>query len=190
MHTPGGLVLAATQIALALKKHPGEVRVIVPHYAMSGGSLIALAADRIILDENAVLGPVDPQISSFIRMYPAASLMSVVQLKNPNRMDDETLIYADVAKKALAQVRKLVCKLLEGTMPSEQALKICQKLTEGYWTHDHPLTVEDLKELNLHVGIGVSSDIFKLINLYPQPSNITPAVEYIPVPYKKQGKPR
>ncbi len=66
IHTPGGgLVLAATQIARALKEHPAETRVIVPHYAMSGGTLIALAADKIIMDPNAVLGPVDPQLGQY-----------------------------------------------------------------------------------------------------------------------------
>ena len=37
VHSPGGLVLAAAQIANALKRHPGKVTVFVPHYAMSGG---------------------------------------------------------------------------------------------------------------------------------------------------------
>ncbi len=60
VHTPGGLALAATQIANALVRHKGSVRVIVPHYAMSGGTLLALSADEIIMDPNAVLGPVDP----------------------------------------------------------------------------------------------------------------------------------
>ena len=46
LHTPGGLVLAAEQIALALQKHPGKVTVFVPHYAMSGGTLIAAGAHR------------------------------------------------------------------------------------------------------------------------------------------------
>lgn len=46
IHTPGGLVLAAEQIARALSRHPSQVTVMVPHYAMSGGTLIALAADR------------------------------------------------------------------------------------------------------------------------------------------------
>ena len=63
LHTPGGLVLAATQIALALKGHPAKKTVIVPHYAMSGGTLIALAADEIQMDPYAVLGPIDPQLS-------------------------------------------------------------------------------------------------------------------------------
>ena len=42
LHTPGGLVLAAEQIARALAAHPAGVTVYVPHYAMSGGTLIAL----------------------------------------------------------------------------------------------------------------------------------------------------
>jgi len=59
LHTPGGLVLAAEQIARALVEHKGKITVFVPHYAMSGGTLIALAADEIIMDANAVLGQVD-----------------------------------------------------------------------------------------------------------------------------------
>ncbi|MCS7274169.1 MAG: ATP-dependent Clp protease proteolytic subunit, partial [Candidatus Bipolaricaulota bacterium] len=54
LHTPGGLVLASLQIARALRRHPGGTRVIVPHYAMSGGTLIALAADEIIMSPHAV----------------------------------------------------------------------------------------------------------------------------------------
>jgi len=60
LHTPGGLVLASEQIANALSKHPAKVTVFVPHYAMSGGTMIALAADEIIMDENAVLGTGGP----------------------------------------------------------------------------------------------------------------------------------
>src|SRR6267142_879772 len=65
LHTPGGLVLAATQIARAIFKHKGKVTVFVPHYAMSGGTLLALAADEIVMCEHAVLGPVDPQFGEY-----------------------------------------------------------------------------------------------------------------------------
>lgn len=71
LHTPGGLVLAASQIAEALRHHPGRVTALVPHYAMSGGTLIALAADEIVMASSAVLGPVDPQLGQ----YPAASIL-------------------------------------------------------------------------------------------------------------------
>src|ERR671924_1040010 len=100
LHTPGGLVLAAEQIAKALVEHKGKVTVFVPHYAMSGGTLIALAADEIVMDANAVLGPVDPQIGDM----PAASIVKVVEIKGPQRIKDETLILADMAQKARLQV--------------------------------------------------------------------------------------
>jgi len=63
IYTPGGLVLVAAQIAMTLKAHPAKKTVIVPHYAMSEGTPIALAADEIITDPYAVLGPLDPQLS-------------------------------------------------------------------------------------------------------------------------------
>ena len=76
LHTPGGLVLAAQQIASALADHPGTVTAVVPHYAMSGGTLISLAADEIVIDSHSVLGPVDPQLGE----YPAASLVEVARM--------------------------------------------------------------------------------------------------------------
>jgi len=85
LHTPGGLVLAAEQIAKALVEHKGKVTVFVPHYAMSGGTLIALAADQIVMDSNAVLGPIDPEVGDM----PAASIIKVLTLKKPSQMSDE-----------------------------------------------------------------------------------------------------
>ena len=46
------------QIAKAVREHRGTV--FVPHYAMAGGTLIALAADEIVMCEHSVLGPIDP----------------------------------------------------------------------------------------------------------------------------------
>ena len=69
------MVVAARQIASALADHDGHVTAVVPHYAMSGGTLIALAADEVVLDAHAALGPVDPQLGR----YPAGSLVEVAQ---------------------------------------------------------------------------------------------------------------
>jgi ClpP class serine protease len=53
LHTPGGPVLAALQIAKAVREHKARVTVFVPHYAMPGGTLIALAADEIVMCEHS-----------------------------------------------------------------------------------------------------------------------------------------
>ena len=107
IHTPGGLVLAAGQIAHALKRHRAKVTVFVPHYAMSGGTLVALAADEIVMDPNAGLGPVDPQIGQ----WPAASVLAVLERKKREDIDDDTLILADVSRKAIVQLARTVQQL-------------------------------------------------------------------------------
>lgn len=178
LHTPGGLVLAAEQIAEALKKHSGPVRVLVPHYAMSGGMLIALAADEIILAANAVLGPVDPQVGEF----PAASILRAARQPNPNR-DDRTLILADIAEKALRQVRETVLGLVQDHLPPDRAGLLADRLTQGYWTHDYPINAEQARSLGLNVTTEMPPEVYDLMSLYPQSAQRRPSVEYIPVPY-------
>ncbi len=186
VHTPGGLVLAATQIANALAEHKGEVRVIVPHYAMSGGTLIALAADKIIMDKHAVLGPVDPQLGQ----YPAVSIKKVLETKPVEKIDDQTLILADIAQKALDQMKEYVYNLLlKKGYPEEVAQKVAQDFSQGKWTHDYPLTYEVLKEYGLRVSTDVPEEVYRLMELYPQPKqNAVPSVQYIPLPYRKSQK--
>ncbi|WP_258083608.1 SDH family Clp fold serine proteinase [Thermococcus thermotolerans] len=182
IHTPGGLVLAATQIAKALHDHPAETRVIVPHYAMSGGTLIALAADRIIMDPHAVLGPVDPQLGQ----YPGPSIVRAVERKGVDKVDDQTLILADVAEKAIKQVRDFVYSLLKDRYGEEKARELAQILTEGRWTHDYPITYEHAKELGLHVETDVPDEVYALMELYRQPTKQRGTVEFMP--YTQKGE--
>lgn len=182
IHTPGGLALAATQIANALSRHKAPVRVIVPHYAMSGGTLIALAADEIIMDPNAVLGPVDPQLAQM----PAASILKVLELKKIDEIDDQTLILADVAKKAIDQMIEYLVSLLKNNgMDEERAKRIAHELATGKYTHDYPLSVEKLRGIGLNVSTDVPEEVYALMELFPQPvGSQVPSVQYIPVPYK------
>lgn len=179
LHTPGGLVLAAEQIANALARHEGKVTVMVPHYAMSGGTMIALAADEIIMDENAVLGPVDPQIGNF----PAASILQVVAEKDRNRIDDETLILADISRKAIEQVKATIRRIASANYPAEKAEFLAEELATGKWTHDYPITVDEARQLGLNVNTEMPEEIYQLMNLYPQTQQRRPSVEYIPLPY-------
>jgi ClpP class serine protease len=178
LHTPGGLVLASYQIAHAVRLHPGKVTVYVPHYAMSGGTLIALAADEIVMEEHAVLGPVDPQLGE----YPASSLVKLAENKPIADIDDKSWLLADIAKKAIEQIRDQVKSLLEGRYPNEKAEELARILTEGRWTHDYPITYEGAKTLGLHVEKGIPAELYQLMSLYPQPVRHQPSVEYIPVP--------
>lgn len=188
LHTPGGLVLATEQIARALVRHRAKVTVFIPHYAMSGGTMLAMAADEIVMDENAVLGPVDPQLGNVA----AASLLKVLDEKPLDRIDDQTLVTADVARKAIRQVQKFVRSLLEDSFPKqkvdpENIDRILEALTTGVVTHDYPVSVEEAQEMGLPVTVGLPSEIYSLMDLYPQPMSGRPSVQYVPLPY--QGRP-
>jgi ClpP class serine protease len=181
IHTPGGLVLAAEQIARALRAHKAPVTVMVPHYAMSGGTMIAVGADQILMAPSAVLGPVDPQIGQ----QPAASIIAAVERKTDiNKVDDQTLILADVSTKARDQVRTFVIELLVGNgTPEDEADKLAGTLSEGRWTHDFPINAQAATELGLKVSTDLPKDAREIMSLYPQPRGRRPSVEYIPQPY-------
>jgi len=186
LHTPGGLVLASLQIARALARHPGKVTVFVPHYAMSGGTLIALAADEICMSEHAVLGPVDPQVGEF----PAASLLRVVEQKPIENIDDETLVLADQAAKAVQQLRDNVKELLCGHLSDEQCSRVAEQLSAGHWTHDFAITPDHARAMGLPVTTDFPQTLFELMNLYRQPVRQRSTVEYLPTPRRyTPGKP-
>jgi ClpP class serine protease len=185
LHSPGGLVLASEQIAYALCAHKADVTVFVPHYAMSGGTLIALAADRVIMDENAVLGPVDPQLQD----RPAASILKAVSKKDVNELDDETLILADVGEKAIRQVKQTVIRIVSNRADLEHAEKLAETLASGIWTHDYPITVGEARDLGIPVSVEVPQEVYDLMDLYPQTSQRRPSVQYVPMPYRGDDRP-
>jgi ClpP class serine protease len=177
LHTPGGLILAAEQISKALVEHKGKVTVFIPHYAMSGGTLIALAADQIVMDRNAVLGPIDPQIGDM----PAASILMVLNLKKPQFISDETLMRADIASKARIQVAGFVTDILTKRLSKTKAEELAVLLSDGRWTHDYPFTVQFARELGLPISTEMPRIVYELMDLYPQANARRPSVLYVPI---------
>lgn len=175
LHTPGGLLVAALQIARAIKAHPGKKTVFVPHYAFSGGTLIALACDEIVMSKHAVLGPIDPQIAGL----PAVSIIRVTEQKPVDRTDDFTLMLADVSQKALDQLRAAACELLAGSMSENASCAISDELSSGKWTHDFPITPEHAKEIGLNVSTKMPEEIMSLMDLFPETLRRTPSVRYL-----------
>jgi ClpP class serine protease len=186
VHTPGGLVLSSEQIAKALKRHKAKVTIFVPHYAMSGGTLLCLAADEVVMDENAVLGPVDPQLGE----YPAVSVLSVLDRKEPKDIDDETFILADVSRKALDQVSRFVKTILLDGRNAEDAKRITAALTEGKWSHDYPIFFEEARSLGINVSSAMPREVYQLMDLFPQALQQRTSVQYIPIPYKSGVPPQ
>jgi ClpP class serine protease len=142
--------------------------------------MIALAADEIVMDPNAVLGPVDPQIGG----APAASIIKAVEQKPVERVSDTTLILADISRKAQAQVQAFVSELLSesGQLPADKAAQTAKTLTDGRWTHDFPITAKAARELGLKVNTTMPKEVYSLMDLYPQAPGKRPTVLYVEPP--------
>ena len=184
LHTPGGLVLAAMQIARAVEAHPAKVTVFVPIYAMSGGTLIALAADEIVMGEFSMLGPIDPQIMGIS----AASIVAARDAKPVEHVSDVALVLADVSDKAIAQVTRGAVEIMTPRLEEKKAEALARKLASGTWTHDYALTPAEAQALGVEVTVGMPSEILDLMKLYPAPVKQS-AVEFLPFdpPGKKFG---
>ncbi len=177
LHTPGGYTSDTLRIAFALKAHKGPKTVYVPYLAMSGGTLIALAATEIVMADHAVLGPIDPIIWGI----PAASVLALQQARKEEkqRVDDEMFLLADMASKAMKQVRSHACQLMHDQKVQPDACAITDRLVSGEWTHDYPITKSMAGELGLRISTKtVPEEMFELIALYPNPRKHEPSVKF------------
>lgn len=76
LHTPGGVTNATESLVDYLRAKFPSIEVIVPTFAMSAGTMISMAADRIVMGHHSQLGPIDPQIPTVAgRSYSAQTIV-------------------------------------------------------------------------------------------------------------------
>ncbi|MDY6864622.1 MAG: ATP-dependent Clp protease proteolytic subunit [Halobacteriota archaeon] len=178
IHSPGGELHASIQIARALKNHPARTRAIIPHYSMSGGTLIALATDEIIMDKDAVIGPIDPQIGDMLRgTFPAPSWIEVAEQKG-DKADDATLVISDISKKALELMRIVAEEMLKDRFKDKDDLeRIVNNLVSGKMIHCYPISASEAKSLGLNIKTDFPDEVHEFMNLYRSAKR---SVEYLP----------
>jgi ClpP class serine protease len=190
LHTPGGIVVAALQVARSIHEHKAKVSVFVPHLCNVGRHAHRDRCRRDRHVETRWTRSDDPQIGQ----SPTASLIKVIEQKPIAQIDDETLVLADVGRKAIAQLRQSASDILKKQLPGEKAQALAEKLSSGTWKQDYPLFAAMAKELGLPVSTDIPNDVLELMKLYPQPVRAQSGgggVEYLPIPRQKEaGQPR
>ncbi|HEV8360537.1 MAG TPA: hypothetical protein VGR28_08800 [Candidatus Thermoplasmatota archaeon] len=167
LHTPGGQYHASLQVARALRRHKARTRVLVPHVAMSGGTLIALGADEIVMDPDAVMGAVDPQVGDLVRGWHSAASWVKVAREKGKEADDTTLALGDVSGKLLEGTRHAVRELVEGKVKDPEPL--LQRLVDGGLAHAYPLSPQELQALGLPVRTDLPPKVHDLMAMYRGP---------------------
>jgi ClpP class serine protease len=166
IHTPGGYAVAAQMMAMAIKFHPAKVTVMVPFYAMSGGSLMSLAASEIRMEKYSVLGPVDPQIPTPGGMHPAGSLATLMKTKPIETINDRMVILAESGNLEIENAKAFVMWLLEGKMDKQDAESVADFLARGYMAHATPITLDVARSLGLNAVEGVPDKVYELFKTF------------------------
>lgn len=158
IHTEGGLTFAADMMAMALKHHPAKVTVMVPFYAMSSGTYIALAADEIMMERYSILAPVEPQIDQM----PANSIMAILNRKPVETIADRTILLAESARMETENAREFVKWLVQDKMNEEQASQVANFLVGGFMASTTPITLDVARAIGLNVTEGVPEKVHQL----------------------------
>ena len=148
IHTSGGLVDSVEKFVVVLKQLGLRYRVIVPSWAKSGGTLIALSSERILLGVNFELGPIDPQM--FLPEYGQVPAEFIVN--DPGQPQ----ILKEVCKVNLDRARKLAERYLQQGMMAgskERIPEVISKISSatGYGSHGAVIDYEEAKSLGLAV---------------------------------------
>ncbi|MGC9514234.1 SDH family Clp fold serine proteinase [Methanocrinis sp.] len=166
VHSPGGQLLPSIQIARALRNHPHKTRAIIPHYAMSGGTIIALACDEMVMDADAVIGPVDPQVGDLIRgSYPAHSWIYATEMKGKNA-DDASFVMRHISERALSMMKDHLRELLEGRVDEDSLGEIDRMLLGGEKVHSLPISSKEARKMGLFVTTEVPDQVHRYMSTF------------------------
>ena len=159
MHTVGGELSSAEAICNCITNHQSKytskINVYIPYYSYSGGCMIALACDKIIILRNAILGPCDAQIYVTSRHSIAAIINTVDYKKSKEEKIDENWL-ASSYDAQLCKERQLeyVNKLIKfGKFNDNVGKTIYDEFFSGKHNHDKIFSAQEVKDLGLNVEI-------------------------------------
>lgn len=148
IQTPGGNVDATEKLIGILRYRLKSWRVIVPSWAKSAGTVIALSGEKIVLGVNSELGPIDPQFQSNGLSIPCEILS-----------EDESQPHhiRKIAELAVARMRQLALSILQKGMMSGKSIDEVQEAlskissTTGYMSHGAVIDYSEAQSLGLSV---------------------------------------
>lgn len=175
LHTPGGEVLATELVAAALKDRTAPTTAYVPYMAMSGGTMVALACDRIIMGKHATLGPIDSQFAGF----PAHSFQRLLKDKPVDKIGDQALLLAYIVETRMKTANKRARELVNKHHDKDGDHKAVDFLSSGELYHGERITLAQAKELKLNVEGDCPRAMFDMVDaqlkILRRPDNIVGA---------------
>ena len=182
LNTLGGGVSSSFKIARILRETFTEITVFIPHIAASGGTLIALVGNKIVMGEMAHLSPIDVQIERNDRWYSVNAMIrsfgSLNELFRTTLEEDAPYPWKAMADKldpieyqdwvdASTLMKEHAKEILNHKNSSlkEDVDIIIDKLSTSYPTHDYSITINEAEKIlgDIIVSSQNYSEIFEIM---------------------------
>lgn len=165
VHSPGGSVRSSYKVARRIRKAFPKIITFVPHLALSGGTLVALTGNEIVMGEMSNVTPLDIQVLYKDRYLSVNAMLRAFDALNnffsTHSREEAPYPWVSLADKLdpvvfqtwidTAQLTQLYAtKILSdenSTFTRNEAEKIVTKFTQTYPTHDYALMADDLREI-------------------------------------------
>ncbi|WP_417478746.1 SDH family Clp fold serine proteinase [Maricaulis sp.] len=165
LHTPGGLLHSAQQILHALKHHRGRKTAFIPYSAWSAGTMIALACDEIVLGSSAVIGPIDPQLGGL----PAPLLAELLDDKSNDRINDQMLVIAKMAKQAVKEAKEFACDYVNPVHNGgNESCALTNELIGSGRNHQAPIMPQEARAMGLNVSMDMPELMYQICQPPPE----------------------
>lgn len=182
IHTPGGSAFISTKIAKYLRSKFADITAYVPYEASSGGTVLCLGADRIVMDEISNLTPIDPQTPYRGTYISVASYKQAVQdiAKDFKTTDPDDLyppyshlcekldpvVLKEMEKKAFDAIYVAVSLLDKHIKDKQRSFNIAFSLVKNDFSHTHVIDQQEALDIGLELDSSQQEldnlDIFKL----------------------------
>ena len=166
IQTLGGKTNYAESICNVILSHKGKgkIKCYIPNYALSGGSMIALCCDEIIMTKESIITPCDSQITTSSDRYgrPATAIMESIAYKKSNEetIREEWLILESMAKKCIESLQMVLDKLCKIKSYNDETKKILHEdFFSGKYIHSHNFTAQSIIDTGCKLPITIVDEI-------------------------------
>lgn len=175
LHSPGGSAEATEAFISYLRTKFNDIRVIIPHAAMSAATMLTCSANKILMGKHSFLGPIDPQFilqtQLGLQMVPAQTILdqferAKIECQDPKKLGSWLPILGQYGPALLEQCqnqinlsKELVSKWLKEYMfagkedAEQKAINIANYLSNHkiFKTHGRHINREQAKEIGLTI---------------------------------------
>lgn len=163
VNSPGGTISSSYKVARTLRKSFKNIVVFIPHIAASGGALIALTGNKIVMGMMSQITPLDPQLSGVPALSVVRGFQYVTELtKNVSEEDASLLqkglaqkcdaVQIDVAINAIRMVEAYAREILElAEYPKQDIETIAHQLCWEFKLHEEVIHFDQAKMMNIKV---------------------------------------